>query len=229
MLYFNESQFLLRLIHAEPKYILSHPPFFVIILPQACILCYIIDEVVAMRVVCFGDSNTYGYDPRGFFGDRYHAEDRWPELLAKETGWEVINLGENGREIPRGCAPIHLLEEYATVDIILIMLGTNDLLQGATAAKAAGRMEAFLSGLLPHCKNILLVAPPPLMRGAWVGTDDLVNESHSLIEEYQLLAAKKHIPFIDTRNWEIGLCFDGVHFTEAGHHAFAKHLAEYWI
>lgn len=37
--------------------------------------------------MCFGDSNTYGYDPRGYFGDRYGAEDRWPDLLAKQTGW----------------------------------------------------------------------------------------------------------------------------------------------
>ena len=50
-----------------------------------------------MKVLCFGDSNTYGYDPRGFFGDRYDAEDRWPELLAQMTHWEVINLGANGR------------------------------------------------------------------------------------------------------------------------------------
>ena len=59
-----------------------------------------------MRVLCFGDSNTYGYDPRGFFGDRYDAEDRWVDLLAKQTGWDVINLGANGREIPRDGAPL---------------------------------------------------------------------------------------------------------------------------
>ena len=35
-----------------------------------------------MRILCFGDSNTYGYDPRGFFGDRYGAGDRWVDLLA---------------------------------------------------------------------------------------------------------------------------------------------------
>ena len=54
-----------------------------------------------MRILCFGDSNTYGYDPRGFFGDRYDDKDRWVDLLAKQTGHEVINAGANGREIPR--------------------------------------------------------------------------------------------------------------------------------
>ena len=34
-----------------------------------------------MRILCFGDSNTYGYHPRGFFGDRYGPEDRWVDLL----------------------------------------------------------------------------------------------------------------------------------------------------
>lgn len=52
-----------------------------------------------MRILCFGDSNTCGYDPRGFFGDRYGAEDRWVDLLAKQTGHECINAGANGREI----------------------------------------------------------------------------------------------------------------------------------
>lgn len=102
-----------------------------------------------MQVLCFGDSNTYGYDPCGFFGDRYDAEDRWPDLLARQTGCDVINLGANGREISHGHAPLHLLAEYAPVDIFLVMLGTNDLLQGSTATKAAARMEAFMNALLP--------------------------------------------------------------------------------
>lgn len=106
------------------------------------------------------------------------------------------------------------------------MLGTNDLLQGATAKEAAARMEAFLTPLLPHCKQILLICPPPMKRGAWVPTDELVTESIQLEEEYKFLAEKLKIPFVDTREWNIELTFDGVHFTEAGHHAFANHLME---
>ena len=44
-----------------------------------------------MKVICFGDSNTYGYDPRGPFGSRYDRP--WPDLLAELTGWQVINQG----------------------------------------------------------------------------------------------------------------------------------------
>ena len=146
-----------------------------------------------MRILCFGDSNTYGYDPRGFFGDRYDAGDRWVDLLAKQTNHEIINAGANGREIPRNPYVLRLLAEHAPVDIFLVMLGTNDLLQGASAKEAAARMEAFLNQLFPHCKQFLLVAPPPMKRGAWVPTNELVSESIHLAEEYKLLAEKLHM------------------------------------
>ena len=179
-----------------------------------------------VRILCFGDSNTYGYDPRGFFGDRYGAEDRWVDLLAKQTGHDCINAGANGREIPRNPYALRLLTEHAPVDIFLVMLGTNDLLQGTSAKEAATRMEAFLNSLLPNCKQVLLVSPPPMKRGAWVTTDELVSESIYLAEEYKLLAEKLSIPFVDTREWNIELTFDGVHFTDVGHHAFAEKLGK---
>ncbi len=178
-----------------------------------------------MRILCFGDSNTYGYDPRSFFGDRYSAENRWPDLLAEMTGWEVVNLGVNGRQIPRNPYALRAMKEYAPVDLFLVMLGTNDLLQGASAKEAADHMEAFLRPLLPHCKSILLIAPPPMKRGAWVAEDVLVAESIRLAEEYEIVAKKLSIPFLDTRSWGIDLAFDGVHLTESGHHAFAARLA----
>ena len=179
-----------------------------------------------MRILCFGDSNTYGYDPRSFFGDRYGAEDRWADLLANHTGWEVINLGANGREIPRNPYALRSLEEHAPVDRFLVMLGTNDLLQGASAKEAAARMEVFLNMLFPHRKQILLICPPPMKRGAWVPTDALVAESIRLAEEYKLLAEKLNIAYVDTRHWNIEYTFDGVHFTENGHHTFAANLGK---
>lgn len=179
-----------------------------------------------MRILCFGDSNTYGYDPRGFFGDRYDAEDRWVDLLAKQTGHECINAGTNGREIPRNPYALRLVEQLTPVDVFLVMLGTNDLLQGTSAKEAATRMEAFLNSLLPNCKQALLVSPPPMKRGAWVPTDELVAESIHLAEKYKFLAEKLNIPFVDTRHWNTELTFDGVHFTESGHHIFAENLGK---
>ena len=54
-----------------------------------------------MNVLCYGDSNTYGYDPRGYFGGRYDAGSRWVDILAARTGWAVSNQGQNGKFLRR--------------------------------------------------------------------------------------------------------------------------------
>ena len=179
-----------------------------------------------MRMLCFGDSNTYGYDPRSYFGDRYASDDRWPDLLANYTHWEILNDGCNGRRIPER---YHSMGELDSVDIFLIMLGTNDLLQGASLEEAASRMDSFLSSVYPHHHNILLVAPPALKRGAWVPTDALVTASEQMAEAYALLAQRQNVTFLNAAQWDIELTYDGVHFTEAGHHAFAKQLAAFLL
>ena len=174
-----------------------------------------------MKVLCFGDSNTYGYDPRGYLADRYDEQSRWPELVAARTGWEVVNGGLCGREIPRTNQWLPSLSEY---DCVLLMLGTNDLLQGDSAKKAAKKMESCLQWMLPDSKHIILIAPPPLERGVWVPDDVLKAESFALAEEYKLLTQALQIPFIDTRFWNIPLAYDGVHFTEEGHRQFADQI-----
>ena len=174
-----------------------------------------------MGLICFGDSNTYGYDPRGYFGGRYDPADRWPERLALLTGWEVRNLGANGRQIPRNPAG-----QWSAEDRVLVMLGTNDLLQGADAQQTARRMEAFVRELLAGGCAVVLVCPPPMKRGEWVPTQMLVEESRRLGAEYESLARKLEIPFVDTRRWDLELAFDGVHLTEEGHRKFAEKLRE---
>lgn len=113
-----------------------------------------------MNVICFGDSNTYGYDPRGYFGGRYDVDCRWVDILAAETSWTVCNMGQNGREIPT-VAPSF----PADTDLLIVMLGSNDLLQGRSPEQAAERLERFLSGIPLDRSKILVIAPPPVKRG----------------------------------------------------------------
>lgn len=175
-----------------------------------------------MRIICYGDSNTFCYDPRSYFGSRYPAEFRWVDILAARTGWEIHNNGMNGRVIPRRTAQIS-----KSMDLLIIMLGTNDLLQGASADVAASRMEAFLK-LLPFEKEkILLIAPPPMKLGQWVTDEQLVEESRRLAYLYQNLSERLHIRFADAGEWNVSMCFDGVHFTEDGHIAFSSGLYNY--
>ena len=53
-----------------------------------------------MNVICFGDSNTFGFNPCSYLGGRYSSETRWVNILAAKTGWTIQNQGLNGREIP---------------------------------------------------------------------------------------------------------------------------------
>lgn len=181
-------------------------------------------------MLCFGDSNTYGYDPRGFWGDRYPEESRWIDILSEKTDWMIKNAGQNGREIPRNSLQYQqaeLLIAQTLPNFFAVMLGTNDLLQGATAQEAASRMDEFLRHIRPWVAIILLIAPPPMHPGTWVTNQTLLKESRKLAETYQSLARKLHIFFVDAGQWHVSLAFDGGHFTVAGHHAFAEGLWQY--
>lgn len=174
-----------------------------------------------MNVICFGDSNTYGYDPRGYFGGRYGADNRWVDILAAETGWTISNMGQNGREIPSATPAFP-----ADTDLLIVMLGTNDLLQGRSPEQAAERLERFLVGISMDRSKILLIAPPPVALGAWVPSQQLIDDSHTFARCCKVLAEKMGIRFADVGRWDIPLAYDGVHFTEQGHKAFAIKLLE---
>jgi len=179
------------------------------------------------RILCIGDSNTYGYDPRGPFGARYGADTRWTELL---DGWEAINCGQNGLCIPR--APefpdaAALLRRFRPLDAVMLMLGSNDLLCGASAETAARRMEALLRFVAAEAGDarVLLVAPPPMRLGDWVPSRALIDESARLAAAYRRVAEAAGVAFADAGAWGVALCFDGVHFSPEGHAAFAAGLS----
>jgi len=175
-----------------------------------------------MKIICFGDSNTWGYDPRGYFGGQY--DHPWPELLAERLGCTVINWGENGREIPASS-----VDFPADADILIIMLGTNDLLQFWTPEAACKKMEQFLESLTLDRETLLLIAPPPMKFGQWVQDQELIDDSITLAKAYQALSERLGIRFADAGKWNIPLAYDGVHLTEEGHRAFAEGLIEYLL
>ena len=185
------------------------------------------------RVMCYGDSNTYGYDPRSYLGGRYPESVRWTSLL-KAEGLGIINEGENGRSIPRLDVEIKAIVQavrQTAPEVLVVMLGTNDLLQrpGLAAEICAQRMKNFLSALLteaPAGSKVLLITPPPVEPGTWVPDPALIQESRQLADCYETLAKDLGIHFADAGKWNVELTFDGVHFSEAGHRAFAKNILE---
>ena len=102
------------------------------------------------------------------------------------------------------------------------MLGSNDLLCGASPAAAAARMEDLLDRLGAYGAPLLLIAPTPFCPGTWVANDGLIDASARLAGLYRTLAQDKAVAFSDAGEWGIPLAFDGVHFTEEGHVKFAE-------
>ena len=65
------------------------------------------------KILCFGDSNTYGFDPRMGAPEQLPYEKRWTGILDSMPCYQVINRGQNGREIP------HTQSAYASLEYTL--------------------------------------------------------------------------------------------------------------
>jgi lysophospholipase L1-like esterase len=113
---------------------------------------------------------------------RYSREERWPGVMRKElgAGYEVIEEGCPGRTTAwddpiegdlNGQTHLpHILYSHQPLDLVTIMLGTNDLKarfgkRAYDIALAAGtlvtmvRKQYFMVGTTPQ---VLLIAPPPV-------------------------------------------------------------------
>ncbi len=191
-------------------------------------------------IVCYGDSNTYGYDPCVPGGGRYEKENRWPDLIEKKTGIPVKNCGICGRKIPRYESQIQCVREQIEVwsleaeEIsVWFMLGTNDFLENEriTARDAALRMEKLLEGIAEQTEekkiSLLLISPVPIKQGAWVENQKICEETEKFALYNRKLSEKFGTDFADAGEWKIPLAYDGVHFTEEGHRIFAENIIRY--
>jgi lysophospholipase L1-like esterase len=132
-------------------------------------------------VLCFGDSNTWGYVP-GTEGERWPREVRWPVRLRQALGeeWDVIAEGLNGRtatvdspvaEGRNGLTYLMpCLHSHMPIDLVVIYLGTNDAgdrysLPAETVADAVGRLVRVVrtseAGPGYSAPKVLVVCPPP--------------------------------------------------------------------
>ena len=181
------------------------------------------------RLLCFGDSNTYGYAP---YDGRYAAAIRWSGILAERLApdWQLIEAGLNGRTIAafdplwpeKNGAEIlpAYLRRYAPLDLLLLMLGSNDALY-APAEDVADAMDGLLAVArreAPGCR-LLLLAPPAPAGDVWRSA-----VVQALPPLYRVLADRYGAVFADTNLWQPPLAEDGCHLAAAGHRVFAERL-----
>lgn len=185
-------------------------------------------------ILCYGDSNTWGYDPAT--EDRYPLEQRWTSVLAHALGRDylVIPEGLNGRttvwpdpvegEYKSGKTYLlPCLESHHPIDLVVLMLGTNDLkhrfgLSAWDIARAAGTLVEiiFLSPFGPEGMppQVLLVAPPPtcvddtIFENMFAGANET---SRGLGRCYQQIAAEFECDFLDASTVIRSSPVDGIH------------------
>lgn len=194
-------------------------------------------------VLCYGDSLTWGHRPDG--GGRHARADRWPTVLAEALGdeAEVIAAGLNGRttawDIPgpvdRNGArllPV-MLTTHAPLAVVIVMLGTNDLLHIDATPRQAGRgMKRLVEIVQTHPRpvrapapNVLVVAPPPLVRDPHgLVTDEDIARSRGLAPEYARIAADFGLRMFDTGSVAETSPEDGVHLDAANTRAIGAAL-----
>lgn len=196
-----------------------------------------------MNILCFGDSNTYGYKPDGT--GRFDENTRWTQILQKKlgSGYRIIEEGLCGRttvfqdELREGRRGLDLIgvtvEMQNPLDLMILMLGTNDCKTryGASAAVIARGLDQVIrkarkSSSRPF--DILVVSPIHLGKG--VGEPDFDPEfnessevvSRNLATEYRKVALQNHADFLNAADFASPSTTDREHLNEAGHAALAE-------
>lgn len=207
---------------------------------------------IPKTIVCFGDSNTHGYDSST--GGRFPEDIRWPGALAKLLGEEysVKEEGLSGRtasftdplfEGLNGFSLIYpCLMTHEPVDLLIIMLGTNDTKERFCAtpdniAKGLTRLVNKAQASREAWRNrpeILIIAPPPIEEG--YETSDVggemgsgcVEKSLRLAPLYQKAAELCGCHFLDAGSIP-GMKmypYDHMHLSPESHQLLARTLAE---
>ena len=198
-------------------------------------------------VLCFGDSNTYGYRPDT--GGRYSENIRWTGILKqklRDKGINVVEEGLVGRttvfedSIRPGRKGIDylvpLLESHAPVDELVLMLGTNDC---KALYKASAQVIGFgIERLIRQARTynpqlkILLVSAIHLGKDVWKdGYDpefdqESVEVSVRLKEIYMKIAEEYDCDFLAASDVAVPSPIDEEHLNEEGHKALAKAILE---
>ena len=108
-----------------------------------------------MKIVCFGDSNTYGFDPRLGSSGRYTKDERWTGILDAHDGFSVVNEGMNGRCIPdsdSGFASLaSVLDQNPDADVFAILLCGQD---AESLSKCSGTSGFYPEGGKAHADRL---------------------------------------------------------------------------
>ncbi|MBD5544023.1 MAG: arylesterase [Lachnospiraceae bacterium] len=199
------------------------------------------------RILCFGDSNTYGYKPDG--SGRYDECVRWTGRLQHMLGgeYQILEEGLCGRTTVfedalranrkgKQILPM-LLETHNPLDLVIIMLGTNDCKRRYQAsAKVIGKgMEQLVMQVKEASeRNISLLLISPIHMGVGIGEEGFDGEFDEnsektvkqLKSEYEKIASHYHCAFLAASDFAAPSVVDREHLDETGHEKLALGVYE---
>ena len=200
-----------------------------------------------IRILCYGDSNTWGYIS-GSNHQRYGNEERWTKILSKLLGdkFEIIEEGLNSRTlISNDSRPgkegksgyeylIPCLDTHDPIDLVILMLGTNELksVYDKKVEEIGNILEEYFVKTILNRKSQFKDSYPKLL----IVTPPLVNEdteyckknnkylgatkkSEDLNLVYKQIAEKYNCHFLSNDGLMTGI--DGVHITKESHNKLA--------
>jgi len=207
----------------------------------------------AKRILCYGDSNTWGWVPGSMGKQRFDTSIRWPSLLQKKLKkeYEVIEEGLGARttsfDDPRPDFPERngltllpiILETHLPLDYVIIMLGTTDTkpLINKTPIEIGEGIRKLIKVIKQHrvldntqSPKILLVVPSIVNEKASFASTLFKGgeeKGKALINIFKTISEEENILYLDpTSKVKVDKAGDGVHLDKKGHKRLAKMIAE---
>lgn len=202
------------------------------------------------NILCFGDSNTWGYDPST--QTRFSKDIRWTGVLQQLLGskYNIIEEGLNGRTTNVNEKQDHglgyfrpfrsamdllsvLIETNSPLDLIIVMLGTNDLKTNfnQSSEMIAKNMRLVCESIINNdyfqSKSIILVSPShineesPNLLDSFIGT---TQASQSFSNSYRKISDDLNLYFVDASESVKTNKIDGLHWDSKQHSDFANSL-----
>lgn len=208
--------------------------------------------MAARTVLCFGDSNTHGTVAMRAAGDRrrHGPGQRWPDVMAAElgAGWTVIAEGHPGRTAvfddpvegthKNGLRALPvLLESHRPLDLVIVMLGTNDLKArfsvppgdiAAGVERLALAIRSSDAGPQGQPPAVLLAAPVPIEETGHLGEMFAggADKSRLLAGKLHDVARRQRLGFVDLGAVAQVDPVDGIHLDKAAHAAIGAAMAQ---
>lgn len=202
-----------------------------------------------MKIICYGDSNTFGYRPDG--RGRYDVHTRWPGALGEllGEGYEVVEEGLCGRTTAfedvteAGRCGLDQIQEAVKrsgpLDLLIVMLGSNDckIQFHASAEQITEGLEQVVRKAGAHAGkafDVLLIAPAALteqvIRGGFGSEFDQrsIMVSRELARTYEELAERLSCGFLDGSRAAAVSTIDGLHLDAGAHGGLAEAVCE-WV